>query len=853
MITCYLYEEQSKPKNYKTMKMFNSKTRFLALLILVLNPFLLLSQSNQYLHFDRVDDFVQLPNGSQYFSGTNQLSLTGWFYCDQLAYGQGYMGFRAGAGTAEFYLIQLNNGVMECRLVTTAGFHEYVAPANTIIPQVWQHIAWIYDGSAITLYVNGNFIGSKAASGNFVGETVTFAIGKSILGGFNFVYGGRVDEISAWNIALTQTQIQDIMNDELTGTESGLQLYYKFNQGDPGGDNTAITKLISETGIGERDADLMNFALTGETSNFNGELDPGYQAISFPQIPHHLTTDPSFSIEATATSGLEVMFQVLSGPATINGNIVTLTGTAGEVAIEASQPGDEVFDPAEPIVNTFMVLNPMTFLPEIDIRHPLPGDVFVPSLLEILLSTVSTIDYPELFFVHDVKFVVNGQTIPAQNHFNGHYTAWWMPPDYGTYSISVISTNNFGASAEETTSITILPGASDMEVQAAENIWLNPNNVSQVVSAELPSFFGAFDKVTAILSVTCPPEGGCGEYDRVGGVEVKGHDGKWYEIIRYITPYSVECSSVIDLTDYMSLLLGKVEFRFNCSTLDNGYLWGLTLHYRQGTPEYFYSTIYEVWNEIYPFGDYANLQPVGNWNFEFPQEAAAAKLKLVSTGHGWGDLNTSNAAEFYEATHHIWVNGEQTFEQYNWYDCNPNPDGCQPQNGTWYHNRAGWCPGTIAQWFDYDMTPFIAEEDVELGYVFYEDYVDLCHPNHPDCVTGETCDDCDDGFNPVLDVACNLVVFTVSPFITGISEEDHRIRVYPNPTTDVIMVTVEGSPAEGDHCSPIKLYTMTGMLAGEFKWAGHSMQIDLSGYPKGMYILTIQTKDKTIMKKLVLQ
>ena len=186
---------------------------------------------------------MQLENGSQYFSGTNQLSMTGWFYCDALAYGQGYMGFRAGSGTAEFYLIQLNNGVMECRLKSTTGLHEYVAPANTAIPQVWQHIAWIFDVNTIKLYVNGNLIGSTAASGTFSGENVTFAIGKSILGGFNFVYGGRVDEISVWNKALSQTEIQDMMDDELTGSEPNLQLYYKFNQGVPGGNNTSITHL----------------------------------------------------------------------------------------------------------------------------------------------------------------------------------------------------------------------------------------------------------------------------------------------------------------------------------------------------------------------------------------------------------------------------------------------------------------------------------------------------------------------------------------------------------------------------------------------------------------------------------
>ena len=73
------------------MKKSNLRFSMLLIILLMLQPFLMFSQSNQYLHFDMVDDFVQLPNGSQYVSGTSQLSLTGWFYCDALAYGQGYI------------------------------------------------------------------------------------------------------------------------------------------------------------------------------------------------------------------------------------------------------------------------------------------------------------------------------------------------------------------------------------------------------------------------------------------------------------------------------------------------------------------------------------------------------------------------------------------------------------------------------------------------------------------------------------------------------------------------------------------------------------------------------------------
>lgn len=812
----------------------------------------LTAQSNQYLHFDKIDDFCQLPNGSQYVSGSNQLSMTGWFYCDALAYGQGYFGFRAGSGTAEFYIIQLNTGVLECRLVTTAGFFEYVSPNNTVVPQMWQHIAWIYDGTAIKLYVNGTLKGSKAASGVFQGPNVNFAIGKSLLGGFNFVYGGRVDEVSVWNKGLTQAEIQGIMTNELTGTEANLQMYYKFNQGVPGGNNTSITKLISEVGTGVRDADLLNFAMTGNTSNFNGTLNPGYQAISFPQIPDHLTTDPPFAIEATATSGLPVSFEIVSGPATINGNTITLTGQQGEVTVKATQPGNGTFNAADPVINKFMVLDPMLHVPDIDPRHPLAGDVHVPVLSKILLSAYSTITYPELFQVADVKFKINSEYIPAQTFNNGHFIAWWTPPAYGTYPLTIISTNNYGASAEKTININIVQTAADVTVVAADSVWLNPTNVSQVVSSNLPSYLGAYNKLMVTLTVSCPT-GGCGDWDRVASVDVKGHDGKWYEIIRYITPYKKACSHTIDLTDYNSLMLGKTEFRLNCSTLDNGYLYKLTLNYTAGAPEYLYSTVHEVWNNIYPFGDYANLEPVELHNYTFPEEAASAKLKLVSTGHGWGDLNTGNAAEFYDATHHIWVNGVSTFTQHNWTDCNPNPDGCSPQNGTWYYDRAGWCPGSIARWFDYDMTSFIAGSNVELKYVFYENYIDQCHPNNPNCVTGVTCSNCSDGFNPTLDVACNLVTFSHNPVMVG---QDNRnvttghFSIRPNPSSGEVEVYAFGKPSLKTY--PLELLTISGKPVNQYPWDGKSVKLDLSGLPGGMYMIRFRTPDGIEMKKLIL-
>lgn len=811
------------------------------------------AQTNQYLHYDCANlDYVVLENASQYIANKPGITIAGWFYDDQLGYGQGLMGFR---GTQGFYMIQLADGKVECRFQNSAGtLFEYVAPANTVIPQVWQHFAWIYDGSAIKLYVNGILKGSKAASGTFTATNIAFAIGRSILAGLDFYWCGRTDEVSVWSKALTQEEIQDMMDNELTGQEPGLEMYYKFNQGVPGGDNTSITKLTSQVDSPIRDADLINFRMTGETSNFNGTLDPTYQAISFPPIPNKLNNEPPFAIEATATSGLPVTFNILSGPATVEGNIITLTGAPGLVEVEATQPGGGQYDPAEPVIQRFHVLDPQTHVPDIDIRNPLAGNVYVPVLSPIQLAAISTIEFPELFSVAWVKFKIDGQTIDAQNFWNGHFTGWWTPPGYGNYTVEVLSANNFGAVKTETMSISIQPAATNTSVQAFKDIWLNPTQITQTAEANLPSFLGAYDQIIATLNVHCPT-GGCGAWDRVAYIEAQDKEGNWVEIIRYITPYGVACSHSIDLTDYMSILQGKTAFRATCPTLDNGFLYDLTLDYRDGTPAYLYSRVKEVWREIFPFGDYANLQPVTDFQYEYPENTVASRLKLVSTGHGWGDLNTSNAAEFYNATHDIYINGAKKYSQVNWNTCNPNPDGCQPQNGTWYHNRAGWCPGSIAPWFNFSLNEYVNAGNITLGYKFFENYVDYCHPNHPNCQTGVTCSDCNDGFNPVLDVASYVISYATSPMIIVKSEPkpvaENSLLVYPNPSNGIFEISLEKTINLKN--GEIIIYDNMSRPIRFIPWNGETFTLDLSVHGSGMYFLQVVSPGFSEVKKIVIK
>lgn len=808
------------------------------------------AQSNQYLDFDGVDDYVNVPNASALISGSNAISLTGWFYDNQLSYGQGMMGFRATAGG--FYMIELNNGSIECRLLNSNNvLYTFNAPNYTIVPQTWQHYAWVYNGSNISLYLNGNLVGSTAASGTIASATIPFAIGKSLLSGFNFLYNGRIDEVSVWNKALSQTEIQDMMTNELTGTEPNLKLYYKFNQGVPGGDNTSISSLVTSVNSPTYDGSLLNFTLNGATSNFNGTLNTSFQAISFPQIATQLTTAAPFQLQATASSGLPVSFGIESGPATLNGDIITLTGP-GTVTVRASQSGDATYDSATSVLNSFDVVDPSANLPIIDARNPVNGaDVYMPTLGAMEVAAQVSIDYAGLFSVQSVQMSVNGNQLPVVDHGNGFITALWAPPGFGAYTIQMTATSNFGAVATENININVVQSVSNLSnVSAFSGIWLNTDTSSTTREGVLPSYVGAFDTINATLTITCPT-GGCGPYDRVSSIEAQGHDGKWFEIIRYITPFGVACTHHINLADYASLLQGKVKFRANCATLDNGFVFALKFDFHAGTPQYKYSSVQQVWHEVYPFGDYANLQPVQTWSYSYPNHAIASKLKLVSTGHGWGTLNTGNAAEFYNATHIIEVNGDTAFSQHNWQACTPNPDGCSPQNGTWTYARAGWCPGSIAPYFDFDMTPYVAASNVDLDYKFYSAYLDQCHPNNPNCITGTTCTDCTDGFNPTLDVNCNLIVFYDTAATIGIQEVNLiGFALYPNPTTGVFNISTSNNKTSGElHLS---IYDLVGKSVMNFNWNGERRTIDLSAFPKGVYLINVTDGIHAERRKLVL-
>lgn len=124
--------------------------------------------------------------------------------------------------------------------------------------------------------------------------------------------------------------------------------------------NGETSAVLDQVPVAETEATATSNAGTypitiagGSDSNYSMILNTGTltitradQTINFNEIADHFTTDEPFELFASASSTLEIVFTILSGPATIAGNVVTLTGEPGTVTVQVSQAGTINYNPA---------------------------------------------------------------------------------------------------------------------------------------------------------------------------------------------------------------------------------------------------------------------------------------------------------------------------------------------------------------------------------------------------------------------------------------------------------------------------------------------------------------------------
>jgi len=184
--------------------------------------------------------------------------------------------------------------------------------------------------------INDNDPGNLAVVGQLLTYTVTFS--------------KQIDSSTVSAADFTNTGTSSMTIGTITQTSPGVFAV----QVTP----TSLGTLILQIPAGAQILDVAGNALDTTSNLSDGvqtvTVSKASQTINFPPIANHIVGDPSFNVSATATSNLPVTLNIASGPATISGNTITITGP-GTVDVVATQAGDSNYSAATPVHQTFVV------------------------------------------------------------------------------------------------------------------------------------------------------------------------------------------------------------------------------------------------------------------------------------------------------------------------------------------------------------------------------------------------------------------------------------------------------------------------------------------------------------------
>ena len=259
----------------------------------------------------------------------------------------------------------------------------YVGANGSLLREVWNNIS----GNATTnLTTNSAYPNSPTSTNQITtfqvpiniidnyGTRIRGFIKPSVSGNYQFNISGDdncdlyfatagVDTVNKSKIAFVPEWTNPLEFTKYPSQTSAVisldanKLYYieALHKEGSGGDNLAVAwkTPTNSTWTVIPSANLVSYQRCGGTSLQN-------QTITFNAIPNKLTTDAPFAVSATASSGLPVTYSIVSGPATISGNTITLTGQVGTVTVRASQAGNSQYAAATPVDRSFTVTTPTT-------------------------------------------------------------------------------------------------------------------------------------------------------------------------------------------------------------------------------------------------------------------------------------------------------------------------------------------------------------------------------------------------------------------------------------------------------------------------------------------------------------
>jgi hypothetical protein len=190
-----------------------------------------MANGNSYaLDFTANTHYIQIGN----LPNMTQFTLEAWIYPRNIGKtNRIFTKFNGSGNTAGSIIFDiLSGGTLRLGIANGTTFTNATSPSNTILANTWQHVAGMFDGNKITVYVNGEKVGETSFSYTIPSYTLDWRVGIDANTTSDVEYfDGKLDELKIWNVARTAEQIKQNYRKSLTGNESGLVVYYNLDEG----------------------------------------------------------------------------------------------------------------------------------------------------------------------------------------------------------------------------------------------------------------------------------------------------------------------------------------------------------------------------------------------------------------------------------------------------------------------------------------------------------------------------------------------------------------------------------------------------------------------------------------------
>ena len=159
------------------------------------------------LSFDGVDDYVEVPDSASLDMKGDEITITFWMKQNELDKDR-FLVSKGGNYNAYQWRTYLNNHNKLVFCVYAGGSFNCVT-GNTQLTdtQNFHHVAAVYDGSQMIIYLDGEVDNSKPKTGNFEPTTYNVYIGRRPAGTY---FNGTIDEVRIYNRALSPGEIKII-------------------------------------------------------------------------------------------------------------------------------------------------------------------------------------------------------------------------------------------------------------------------------------------------------------------------------------------------------------------------------------------------------------------------------------------------------------------------------------------------------------------------------------------------------------------------------------------------------------------------------------------------------------------